>query len=92
MFGNLDEYQLMKNQLDAAGIKFNRFVTYCLNLVWNQMLEEYKRQQLNAEEDAVLAAEVLKEMQDEAAGDELEGDTESVSESESLDSEEPVHG
>lgn len=44
-FADLDQYQLMKSQLDKAGIKFDTFVTYCVDLVWNQMLEEHKRQE-----------------------------------------------
>lgn len=91
-FASLEEYQAMKNQLDQAEIKFDSFVTYCLNLVWNQMLAEYKQQQANAIEDAKLEQEVLKEMADEATGNELTGDSGPLPESEGLDTPESANG
>ena len=91
-FASLDQYQTMKNQLDAAGLPFNRFATYCLNLVWNQMLEEYKRQLDSQQEDAELLAEVQKELGDAVIGDELDGNIESISDAEGVDIEEPQDG
>ena len=82
----------MKNQLDQAEIKFDSFVTYCLNLVWNQMLAEYKQQQANAIEDAELEQEVLKEMADEAVSNEPAGDSGPLPDAESLDIKEPANG
>jgi len=44
-FKSLEDYQLLKNLLDAAPVNFDSFVTECVNIVWNQMLEEYKEQE-----------------------------------------------
>lgn len=52
-FADLAQYQLMKSQLDKAGIKFDTFVTYCVDLVWNQMLEEHKRQEAEEARNAI---------------------------------------
>ena len=43
-FGNMEEYLTMKNQLEKASIKLDQFVSYAVNLVWNQMLEDYSKQ------------------------------------------------
>ena len=83
-FASLDEYQVMKNQLDQAGLKFDAFVTYALNLVWNQMLDEYKKQLEAEKEDAELAAEVQKELDSEAINNESERDSGPLLNSEGL--------
>lgn len=82
----------MKSQLDGAGLKFDTFVNYCVDLVWNQMLEEHAKQEAIAKEDAQLAAEVEKEMKDEDANHELDGDSGQVSDAESLDIKESSNG
>ncbi len=91
-FADLEQYQLMKSQLDGVGLKLDTFVNYCVDLVWNQMLEEHKKQLASSKEDAELEQEVLKELADEAASNESNGDIEQVPESESLDTKESVHG
>ena len=80
-FADLDQYQTMKNQLDGVGLHMDTFVTYCVDTIWNQMLEEHKRQQANVKEEQELASEIVSH--------ESDGDIEQVSESESLDIEEP---
>lgn len=76
-FADLEQYQLMKNQLDNAGIKFDAFVTYCVDLVWNQMLEEHKRQQAEEARNAI-------------SSHESSGDSASAPTSEGLDSQKQV--
>lgn len=56
-FANLEQYQIMKAQLDKAGIKFDTFITYCVDLVWNQMLEEHKRQEAEEARNAISSHE-----------------------------------
>lgn len=43
-FKDMEEYLTMKNQLEQAGLKLDWFVNYSVNLVWNQMLEDYSKQ------------------------------------------------
>ena len=91
-FADLEQYQLMKSQLDGVNLKLDTFVNYCVDLVWNQMLEEHKKQLASSKEDAELEQEILKELADEATGHESSGDTEQVPEPESLDTKESLHG
>ena len=91
-FADLDQYQTMKNQLDQAGIHFDGFVTYCVDTVWNQMLQEYKRQLVQEAEDKQLEAEVKEELAGEISGDESEGDIGQIPNAEGLDIEEPSDG
>lgn len=67
-FADLEQYQLMKNQLDNAGIKFDAFVTYCVDLVWNQMLEEHKRQQAEEARNAISRHESSGDSTSESTG------------------------
>lgn len=76
-FADLEQYQLMKSQLDKAGIKFDTFVTYCVDLVWNQMLEEHKRQEAEEARNAI-------------SRHESSGDSAPAPSSEGLDSSEQV--
>jgi hypothetical protein len=66
-FQNMDEYLKMKGHLDNAGLKFDGFVSYSLNYVWNLMLEEYARELRKEEADAL-----------ELASTQPSGDTEEV--------------
>lgn len=43
-FGSMEEYIVMRDAMNRAGIKLDKFVTHSLNLVWNQMLEDYSKQ------------------------------------------------
>jgi hypothetical protein len=52
-FSDLEQYQLMKSQLDGVNLKFDTFVTYCVDHVWNQMLEEHKRQLAEESRNAI---------------------------------------
>lgn len=83
-FADLDQYQTMKNQLDGVGLHMDTFVTYCVDTIWNQMLEEHKRQQANAREE--------QELVDEIVSDELDGNLEQIPDAEGLDIEEPQDG
>ena len=56
-FANLEQYQIMKAQLDKAGIKFDTFITYCVDMVWNQMLEEHRRQEAEEARNAISSHE-----------------------------------
>lgn len=39
-FDGLEEYQTLKNWLDRDNIKLDNFVSFCVNTVWNQLLDE----------------------------------------------------
>lgn len=67
----------MKNQLDGVGLHMDTFVTYCVDTIWNQMLEEHKRQQVNVGEE--------QELVDEIVSDELDRNIEQIPQPESLD-------
>ena len=82
----------MKSQLDGVNLRFDTFVNYCVDLVWNQMLEEHKKQLANSKEDAGLEQEILKELADETASNESSGDSGQIPDAESLDTKESVHG
>jgi hypothetical protein len=43
-FKDMEEYLSMKGQLEKANLKLDWFVNYSVNLVWNQMLEDYSKQ------------------------------------------------
>lgn len=88
----MDQYLLMKGQLDKVNIKLDTFVNYCVDLVWNQMLEEHKRQEASANEEQQLEQEVLKELADEAIGNESQGNPGQIPGEESLDTKESAHG
>lgn len=81
-FADLEQYQTMKNQLDGVGLHMDTFVTYCVDTIWNQMLEEHKRQQANAKEEQELASEIVSHESDR--------DIEQVPQPESLDTKEPL--
>lgn len=85
-FENVEQYEKMKSQLEQAGLTMDGFSTYCVNLVWNQMLAEYQKQLAAAEEDKQIEAELLEEFINETAGDEPERNTESLPNAEGMDS------
>jgi hypothetical protein len=64
-FSNLEQYQTMKGYLDAAGVKFDAFVTFAVDDVWNRMLKEFSEQEKRKGELA-----------NEVSGDEPAGDSE----------------
>ncbi len=69
-FSDMEQYLQMKQYLDNAGIKFDSFVTFALNDVWNRMLEEYGKQLKTEVTDAKLEQEVLNELASvESTGD-----------------------
>lgn len=57
-FQNMDEYLQMKTHLDSAGLKFDSFVSYSLNYVWNLMLDQYAEQLKKEEADALKSASI----------------------------------
>lgn len=55
-FENLEQFLQMKQYLENAGLKFQHFVNFAVNDVWNRMLEEYAKQ-LREQADAAASLE-----------------------------------
>lgn len=65
-FADMEQYIQMKNYLDNAGLKFDSFVSFAVNDVWNRMLEEYAKQLKAEAEDKQLLEEVEASIKEEA--------------------------
>lgn len=65
-FSDMEQYIQMKNYLDNAGLKFDSFVSFAVNDVWNRMLEEYAKQLKAEAEDKQLLEEVKESIEAKA--------------------------
>ena len=87
-FESIEAYQDMKHALDNAGLKFDAFVTNCVNDTWNRMLNEYQ-EFIKAQQDAYTSSQSIGDSETVQVGESSSSEESSVGDSDILEERSP---